>query len=409
MEEYYITTDMYGRHVIVHGVEWKNHKYIKKLRNGAFTRYFYTVDELRAYLQAVRTEIDSKGKAVGEAAASVLERMNSNDKAGTKEATKSATLSTKGTASTLKEKIGEVAEGFRNKAEQVHSSVSSAIKNASEKKSKSEKAWDNASDDQKIDILIAGAVSNVKMIDKFSKSTGEAIDNYLKSDVGRLLNKENRNEPQKQESSKEERGETTNSAHGITGHNKKVTGEAKEGSLHVRKEDGSDPHAGNHINIYDDEATDKYFGDALKKLKDLGGPETAEGAEYYAKVLAEASFVMSAKIVNENNNLNGSIKEFEKAKNDYEEDCKKLAKIQADYNSNPQSVNKEQLDWMKATISEDYAKVRELNDVILYSIKAIDEYQESLEIFTKEFKDISVGHDWDEILGVDPKFAATRR
>lgn len=61
MENYYLATDSYGRYYIQHGVEWKNHKYIRRLKDGVKTIYFYTIDELRSYLR--KSEKSQKEKS----------------------------------------------------------------------------------------------------------------------------------------------------------------------------------------------------------------------------------------------------------------------------------------------------------------------------------------------------------
>ena len=59
----YLGNGMYSDSSLSHGGPWKNHKYIKKIGEGKLTRYFYTLEELKAYLHAVASRMQQTGEA----------------------------------------------------------------------------------------------------------------------------------------------------------------------------------------------------------------------------------------------------------------------------------------------------------------------------------------------------------
>ena len=77
MESYFIAKDAYGHRYISHGIEWKNHKYFKKLGEGKLAKYFYSPEALKTYLQNVLKRSKETGESIKTAGEEVAKNLKS--------------------------------------------------------------------------------------------------------------------------------------------------------------------------------------------------------------------------------------------------------------------------------------------------------------------------------------------
>lgn len=112
MEDYTIARDAYGNHYLCHGIEWKNHKYIKKIGEGKKALYFYTSEELKKYLQRLHSK---PGENIDHLKTELL-GVNKSD--ATKRGLADVAESIQQTAKNAKQTIGEKVKQYSEKREQ---------------------------------------------------------------------------------------------------------------------------------------------------------------------------------------------------------------------------------------------------------------------------------------------------
>lgn len=220
MQDYTIAKDAHGNYYLCHGVEWKNHKYIKKIGKGISALYFYTPDELKRYLQNVAKTARQTGQNIKTAGQEVVKKMQLNSE----------------TANAVKSKAQEVSQRVQSGMRQTAKETKSAAgRTASEVKRVAKEAKEQLSNSSKSKSLEKRITPHASLtLSSNPKKNQEKLDKAKKDDLVLLADKSQ----DAAESKKDAEGtgvKEGSSAHGLTSHRKNVTGSAKEGWSKTRE------------------------------------------------------------------------------------------------------------------------------------------------------------------------------
>lgn len=214
MQDYTIAKDAHGNYYLCHGVDWKNHKYIKKIGKGVRALYFYTPEELKRYLQNVAKTAQQTGQNIKTAGQEVAKKMQLNSetasavKTKAQEASQRAQTSSRRIVKEAKETSSKVASEVKRAAKEVQGS----IKNSTRTKNSETRMAPHAP----------------LTLSSNPKKNQAQLDKVKKDDLVLLADKSQ----DAAESKKDAEGtgvKEGSSAHGLTSHRKNVTGSAKEG------------------------------------------------------------------------------------------------------------------------------------------------------------------------------------
>lgn len=220
MQDYTIAKDAHGNYYLCHGVEWKNHKYIKKIGKGISALYFYTPDELKRYLQNVAKKAQETGESIKTAGQEVAKKMQITSE----------------TANAVKSKAQEVSQRVQSGMRQTAKETKSAAgRTASEVKRVAKEAKEQLSNSSKSKSLEKRITPHASLtLSSNPKKNQEKLDKAKKDDLVLLADKSQ----DAAESKKDAEGtgvKEGSSAHGLTSHQKNVTGSAKEGWSKTRE------------------------------------------------------------------------------------------------------------------------------------------------------------------------------
>lgn len=218
MEDYTIARDAYGNHYLSHGIEWKNHKYIKKLGQGKLALYFYTPEELKKYLQNVAKKVQETGESIKTAGQEVAKKMQITSE----------------TANAVKSKVQETAQTAAKSVKQASGKAVSATKRTSEETRKQSDA----------SLKTKSAVEKVNDRSKSIRSNDRPVPHAPLT----LTSNSSENQKKLDEAKKEDdlelladwsEGRKPSGDHGLTSHGRKTEGTAKDGWSKKRKIPGS--------------------------------------------------------------------------------------------------------------------------------------------------------------------------
>lgn len=219
MQDYTIAKDAHGNYHLCHGVEWKNHKYIKKIGKGIGALYFYTPDELKRYLQNVAKTAQQTGQNIKTAGQEVAKKMQLNSE----------------TANAAKTKVQEASQRAQTSSRRIAKEAQTGAQAAA----------------KTVKQTAARAASEVKRAVKEPKSANNSA-TRAKSAVEKLNNKTKLtphtpltlssnaadNQAQLSNAKKDEdltlladwsEGRKPSGDHGLTSHGRKTGGTAKDG------------------------------------------------------------------------------------------------------------------------------------------------------------------------------------
>lgn len=220
MQDYTIAKDAHGNYYLCHGVDWKNHKYIKKIGKGIGALYFYTPDELKRYLQNVAKTAQQTGQNVKTVGQEVAKKMQLNSE----------------TANAVKSKVQEVSQRAQSGLKQTAKETKTAVgRTASEVKRVAKEAKEQLSNSSKSKSLEKRTTPHTPLtLSSNPKKNQEKLDKAKKDDLVLLADKSQDAAESKKDS--EDTGvKEGSSAHGFTSHRKNVTGSAKEGWSKTRE------------------------------------------------------------------------------------------------------------------------------------------------------------------------------
>lgn len=213
MEDYTIARDAYGNHYLSHGIEWKNHKYIKKLGQGKLALYFYTPEELKKYLQNVAKKAQETGESIKTAGQEVAKKMQITSE----------------TANAVKSNAQEVSQRAQSGLRQTAKETKTAVgRTTSEVKRVAKEVKEQLGDSSKTKSSETRTTPHAQpALSSNPKKNQEKLDKVKKDDLVLLADKSQ----DAAESKKDAEGtgvKEGSSAHGLTSHRKNVTGSAKE-------------------------------------------------------------------------------------------------------------------------------------------------------------------------------------
>lgn len=459
--DYTIDQDAYGRHYLSHGKEWKDHKYIKKIGLGKLAQYFYTKEELQAYLKNVGERMKETGETVQEAGKEVAQKMkngmalaknaaeqpryaitNGNNAARNVAVTVGKTVkdaaqklsdgaaksivsvpSVKSLAAKPKNNNSEKASD-RLSVKDVAKSIGEAISKAAEKIAAKvgvsrAKSFESASGTEKMQMLSQAVRDQQKASDADYAMIKELTNDYRDTSyyqaVASAKQKHGKSTGSNDESSNTDSDDSTDgsehsgSAHGFTSRKRNITGEAKEGWNKLRDDEGNDPHPGaTGINIHDDDAIMEYAAAAEAKIAELGGTETAAGRELYAKTVAELGVTYAAKLADSCSELDRMSEELEKARAETAAEVRELEKLSRKMERNPGSVSDEEIEWARQKLTSAYEKENSIENGIIRVTNEMDTYGGNMQKMFKVLQQVSPDANWEELVGIDPRFLSGR-
>lgn len=231
MQDYTIAKDAHGNYYLCHGVEWKNHKYIKKIGKGIGALYFYTPDELKRYLQNVAKTAQQTGQNIKTAGQEVAKKMQLNSE----------------TANAVKTKVREASQraqsSSRRIAKEAQTGVQAAAKTVKQTAGRAASEIKRAAKEAQGRIKNSTRTKNSETrtaphapltLSSNPKKNQAQLDKVKKDDLALLADKSQ----DAAESKKDAEGtgvKEGSSAHGLTSHRKNVTGSAKEGWSKTRE------------------------------------------------------------------------------------------------------------------------------------------------------------------------------
>lgn len=220
MQDYTIAKDAHGNYYLCHGVDWKNHKYIKKIGKGVSALYFYTPEELKRYLQNVAKTAQQTGQNIKTAGQEVAKKMQLNSetasavKTKVQEASQRAQTSSRRIVKEAKETSSKVASEVKRAAKEAQGS----IKNSTRTKNSETRMAPHAPL-----TLSSNPKKNQAQLDKVKK------DDFV------LLADKSQDAAESKKDAEGTGVKEGSSAHGLTSHRKNVTGSAKEGWSKTRE------------------------------------------------------------------------------------------------------------------------------------------------------------------------------
>lgn len=242
MQDYTIVKDSCGNRYLCHGIDWKNHKYIKKIGQGISALYFYTPDELKRYLQNVARTAQQTGKNIKTAGQEVAKKMQISSE----------------TANTVQDKIKGATQKIqpvKKTAEKVSSEAKRIVKEIKIPDVKSVKAKSAV---EKVNDKNRPAESK-------KRSTPNMSSNQAQLDSAKKADEQSEKEDDLELLADWSDGRKPSGAHGFTSHGRKISGTAKEGWSKRRELPGS-----------------------LEESSELLGGKTAMGKDYMQEMFKSA-------------------------------------------------------------------------------------------------------------------------
>ena len=384
MNDYYIDTDENGNHYLCHGIDWKNHKYIKKIGEGKLARYFYTPEELKAYLHAVATRMQQTGETAKDAGAKVAATMQTG--ANTAKSVASGTaIKVSDTAKAVAQKVQEKAAvnmpnkavtrtNVDNRQGDSERNIQSVIKDVSEQlraaKESAKKATQVTFEAAKKTMAQAE-----KAIGAFREKTADLLQKYDKKSSQPTI-------PMHMEPvSSTESDQTANQESGKrpTAHQKRVEGTAKEGWSKRRESEAVSNQNGKNNPVSDLEAAATalldpdikvdtsldpiyqilHYSDAVNEKYAALKETDYTAAQQYQK---EQVFVIGAMACSQyyrmkelyegaNNHLVEIQQEINTAQKDYDDALAAYKKNKSSLSKEERKVAQEQLTWKKDVIA----------------------------------------------------------
>lgn len=226
MQDYTIAKDAHGNYYLCHGVEWKNHKYIKKIGKGISTLYFYTPDELKRYLQNVAKTARQTGQNIKTAGQEVAKKMQITSE----------------TANAVKSKAQEVSQrvqsGMRQTAKEAQTGAQATAKTVKQTAARAASEVKRAVKEPKAaNNSVTRAKSAVEKLNNKTKLTSHTP-LTLSSNVADNQTQLSDSKKKDEQSKKDEdltlladwsEGKKPSGDHGLTSHGRKTGGTAKEG------------------------------------------------------------------------------------------------------------------------------------------------------------------------------------
>lgn len=450
MQDYTIAKDAHGNYYLCHGVEWKNHKYIKKIGKGISALYFYTPDELKRYLQNVAKTAQQTGQNIKTAGQEVAKKMQIASETANAVKSKAQEVSqrvqsgmrqtakeTKSAAGRTASEVKRVAKEAKDKINSPKKAVSlSTIQRSLTKKSDSSnglkkliseatgkksavtkgfigwgEGFDKANNIEKATTILKEADSIGAKLDDMIEAKKSEIESYMANPLAQAIYgpKDQHNHGSSEGTSKEPIDDPT---HGFGSHKKNVSGSAKAGWANLRDEDGNNPHAenqnGNHLLNNDDVAA--YVEQAEKKIEELGGYFSPSGKEYYAQVMAELSVVAAAQIVDAYESMEQCSNEIERCKKAVEAEKENLVKLQQKQERDPGSVKTEEILWARDRIEVAITNQLQAMSQLDMCMEDIDTWWDNLEYTSDECNSLTNGQkNWWDVVGIDERFSQSAK
>lgn len=237
MQDYTIAKDAHGNYYLCHGVEWKNHKYIKKIGKGIGALYFYTPDELKRYLQNVAKTAQQTGQNIKTAGQEVAKKMQLNSetanavKTKVQEASQKAQTSSRRIVKEAQTSSRRIAKEAQTRAQAAAKTVKqTAARAASEVKRavKESKAANNSATRAK------SAVEKLNNKTKLTPHTPLTLSSNAADNQAQLSNAKKEDEQSKKDEDLTlladwSEGRKPSGDHGLTSHGRKTGGTAKDG------------------------------------------------------------------------------------------------------------------------------------------------------------------------------------
>lgn len=226
MQDYTIAKDAHGNYYLCHGVEWKNHKYIKKIGNGISALYFYTPDELKRYLQNVAKTARQTGQNIKTAGQEVAKKMQLNSE----------------TANAVKSKAQEVSQrvqsGMRQTAKEAQTGAQAAAKTVKQTAARAASEVKRAVKEPKAaNNSVTRAKSAVEKLNNKTKLTPHTpltLSSNVADNQTQLSDAKKKDEQSKKDEDLTlladwSEGRKPSGDHGLTSHGRKTGGTAKDG------------------------------------------------------------------------------------------------------------------------------------------------------------------------------------
>lgn len=384
MNDYYISTDENGNHYLCHGIDWKNHKYIKKIGEGKLARYFYTSEELKAYLNAVSRRMQQTGetaKAAGAKVAATMQIGANSAKSGTSGMSVKVSDTAKAVAQKVQEKVAAnmpnkavTRSNVDNRQDKSERNIQSVIKDVSEQLRAAKESAKKATQ-----VTIEAAKKTMaqaeKAIGAFREKTADILQKYGKkpSQPTVPMQTEPVSSTESDQTAKQEPGKRP------TAHQKQVEGTAKEGWSKRRESEVISNQNGKNNPASDLEAAatelldpdikvdttqDPIFqiiqyGDAVNEKYTALKETDYAAAQQYQK---EQVFVIGAMACSQyyrtkelyegaNNHLVEIQQEINTAQKDYDDALAAYNKNKSSLSKEERKAAQEQLDWKKDVIA----------------------------------------------------------
>lgn len=226
MQDYTIAKDAHGNYYLCHGVDWKNHKYIKKIGKGISALYFYTPEELKRYLQNVAKTAQQTGQNIKTAGQEVAKKMQLNSETASAVKTKVQEASQR--AQTSSRRIVKEAQTGAQAATKTVKQAAARAASEVKKAVKEPKAANNSATRAK------SAVEKLNNKTKLTPHTPLTLSSNAADNQAQLSNAKKEDEQSKKDEDLAlladwSEGRKPSGDHGLTSHGRKTGGTAKDG------------------------------------------------------------------------------------------------------------------------------------------------------------------------------------
>ena len=420
MNDYYIASDMNGHYAIVHGIEWKNHKYIKKIGEGKTAIYFYTLKELQGYLSNVRNRMQKTGESAATAGARVAQTFNQ----------KSGTALT--TAKTAGNRVYGITRNAVNNGVEVVKAQTQRLTVPKASGAAPAQETRQASENKSVQSVVNRAVqaagkvmSGIQKVTDIKVAAVKRLNSAAEKTIGALRNKAGEFSEKLQQRSKS-KTETGNSASSLspaasnatvsapaeaeaqasrpTAHQKNVTGSAKAGWSKRRDMPGkgNQPNPVQDLQEYANQlidpdisvSSDKEPKDQIKeysagvdaKIEQLTAAGDQAATDQYTKeqlfvigaMCSSQYYASKAEYERSENELEKFAQEVNKARREYEKANNEFSANRSKMSRAERAAAKEQLQWKKDMLSASVSNYDRQQALVLSYYNDMNFYKEVL-------------------------------